>query len=154
MFRQLSENGFVNNGFQSDEVVESEEKVNSKIQITRSVYDQKNLHDEMVYSKFPKATAKCGNINGKSFTSFFLKTFPILSWLYNYKIEYLVMDIISGLSVVTMHIPGMGHALLAYLPPIVGIYMGFYPVLIYGALTSSHHNAIGNFGFYISTVLI
>lgn len=144
MVHQSGENGYTNNGFESDEVIQSARIVTSKIQIIRPIYDQKNLHDEMIYSNDPKPSAKCGNINGKSFMSFFLKTFPILSWLYNYKREYFVADIISGLSVVTLHIPGMGHALLAYLPPIVGIYMGFFPVLVYGIFTSSKHNAIGN----------
>ena len=141
MIHQLSENEIINNGY--SDVVSSNNKINSKIHIMRSVYDQQSLHDEMMYSNDSKTAAKCGNINGKSFKSFFLKTFPILSWLYSYKREYLLADIISGLSVVTLHIPGMGHALLAYLPPVVGIYMGFYPVIIYGIFSSSKHNAIG-----------
>jgi solute carrier family 26 protein len=55
---------------------------------------------------------------------FFLRTFPIFSWLSTYNKKSAIGDIISGCTVAVMHIPqGMGYALLADLPPIVGIYM-------------------------------
>lgn len=150
MFRSISESesGVANNGFKSDEVIEKNgtQRANSNIQITRPVYDQSSLNKEMVYSNDPKPANVCGNINRNCFLSFFLKTFPTFSWLYNYKREYLVGDIISGATVCSMHIPGMGHALLAELPPVVGIYMGLYPALVYGFFASSIHNSIGNYG--------
>lgn len=115
----------------------------SRIQITRTVYDQESLNSEMVYSNNKKSSKVCAEISGNCFLSFFLKTFPTFSWLYNYKREYFVGDLISGATVCSMHIPGMGHALLAELPPVVGIYMGFYPALVYGFFASSIHNSIG-----------
>ena len=38
---------------------------------------------------------------------------------------------------------GMGFALLANVPAINGIYMAFYPVLIYAILSTSMHNSMG-----------
>ncbi|XP_042860864.1 prestin-like [Penaeus japonicus] len=72
---------------------------------------------------------------------------PILSWLPAYKLkESLLGDIIAGVTVAIMHIPqGMAYALLANLPPINGIYMAFFPVLIYAFLGTSRHCSMGTF---------
>lgn len=44
-----------------------------------------------------------------------------------------------------MHIPqGMGYALLGNLPPVVGIYMAFFPILMYVIFGTSRHNSMGN----------
>lgn len=39
----------------------------------------------------------------------------------------------------------MGYALLGSVPPIVGIYTAFFPVLIYFLLGTSKHNSMGTF---------
>lgn len=41
------------------------------------------------------------------------------------------------------HFIGMGYALLGNLPPIVGIYMAFFPVLLYVIFGTSRHNSMG-----------
>lgn len=38
---------------------------------------------------------------------------------------------------------GMAYALLAELPPVVGLYMAFFPVLVYFLLGSSKHISMG-----------
>ncbi|XP_049782755.1 sulfate transporter-like isoform X1 [Schistocerca cancellata] len=101
------------------------------------------------YSKPPKPvlskrigkSVRCSPI--KVITSLF----PILSWLPNYKWKSdLIPDIISGFTVAVMHIPqGMAYSMLAGVPPIVGIYMAFFPVLIYVVMGTSRHVSMGTF---------
>jgi solute carrier family 26 protein len=73
-----------------------------------------------------------------------LGTFPIIGWLMQYKKEDLVNDVISGCTVAIMHIPqGMGYSLLANLPPVIGIYTAFFPVILYSIFGASKHTSMG-----------
>lgn len=66
------------------------------------------------------------------------KYFPFLHWLRHYQASDFPGDLIAGLTLATMLIPqSMAYALLAGLPPIVGLYTGILPVLIYGLLGST-----------------
>lgn len=38
---------------------------------------------------------------------------------------------------------GMAYAILGNVPPIIGIYMAFFPVLVYFFLGTSRHNSMG-----------
>lgn len=95
MFRNISEdgNGHINNGFKPNDDVHTNIEP-AKMTISRSVYDQRNLHNEMIYNKDSKSPSSEG-FAARSSGSFFLRTFPFLSWIYNYKREDLVGKLIN-----------------------------------------------------------
>ncbi len=68
----------------------------------------------------------------------------VLEWLPGYRRENLRGDIAAGLTVAVMLIPqGMAYALLAGLPPIVGLYASLVPILVYALLGTSRQLAVG-----------
>lgn len=70
--------------------------------------------------------------------------FPILSWLSTYKREYIIRDVIAGLTIASLAVPqDIGYASLAHLPAVNGLYSSFVPPLMYAALGTSRHVAIG-----------
>jgi len=76
-----------------------------------------------------------------------LSLFPALVWLPKYEWKKnITSDIVSGFTVAIMHIPqGMAYSLLGGVPPVVGIYMAFFPVLLYVLMGTSHHVSMGTF---------
>ncbi|KAI5733506.1 hypothetical protein M8J76_012708 [Diaphorina citri] len=79
--------------------------------------------------------------------SWLVQLFPILDWLPKYKWKSdLSQDIVSGVTIAVVHIPqGMAYSILAGVPPIVGIYMAFFPVFIYMLMGTSKHLSMGTF---------
>ena len=72
------------------------------------------------------------------------KFFPILSWLPNYKKEFLQGDIAAGLTVGIMLIPqGMAYAMIAGLPPVYGLYAAMIPQVIYAIFGTSRQLGVG-----------
>ncbi len=70
--------------------------------------------------------------------------FPILTWLPNYNKKHLQGDIIAGLVVSIMLIPqGMAYAMLAGLPPQIGLYAAILPLFLYAIFGSSRSLAVG-----------
>lgn len=72
---------------------------------------------------------------------------PVTYWLPNYNFrKSLFGDISSGITVAVMHIPqGMAYGILASVPPQVGLYMAFFPVLAYFMFGTSRHISMGTF---------
>lgn len=69
---------------------------------------------------------------------------PFLAWLFHYKRQDLVGDLMAGVIVAIMLVPqSMAYALLAGLPPQVGLYASILPLMIYGLLGSSRVLAVG-----------
>ena len=69
---------------------------------------------------------------------------PFLEWLLNYHKGYLVGDIMAGIIVAIMLIPqAMAYALLAELPPQVGLYASILPPIIYALFGTSKSLAVG-----------
>jgi len=76
----------------------------------------------------------------KSFTQYL----PFLTWLVNYRRADGVGDILAGIIVTIMLVPqAMAYAMLAGLPPEVGLYASIIPLIIYGLLGSSRTLAVG-----------
>ncbi|CAF0854145.1 unnamed protein product [Adineta ricciae] len=82
------------------------------------------------------------------------KRIPFIDWIRRYNLkEWLVPDIVSGLTIGIVHIPqGLGYAILAGLPPVTGLYVSFFPVILYAFLGSSRHLSIGTFA--VSSLMI
>lgn len=69
---------------------------------------------------------------------------PFLDWLIHYRRADLVGDLMAGIIVTIMLVPqGMAYALLAGLPPQVGLYASIVPLIIYGLLGTSRTLAVG-----------
>jgi SulP family sulfate permease len=69
---------------------------------------------------------------------------PFLDWLLHYQRSDLTGDMMAGVIVAIMLVPqGMAYALLAGLPPQVGLYASILPLFIYGLLGSSRVLAVG-----------
>lgn len=65
-------------------------------------------------------------------------------WLANYSIDKLTADFAAGLIVTVLVIPqSLAYALLAGLPPQVGLYVSILPVVVYAVFGSSMVQAVG-----------
>ncbi|MEW6759880.1 MAG: SulP family inorganic anion transporter [Pseudomonadota bacterium] len=68
----------------------------------------------------------------------------MLSWLQHYRRAMLPGDISAGIVVAMMMIPqGMAYAMVAGLPPVVGIYASILPPLLYALFGTSSTQSIG-----------
>lgn len=69
---------------------------------------------------------------------------PVLTWLPAYDRSAFTGDLLAGLIVAIMLVPqGMAYALLAGLPPEVGLYASILPLIVYGLFGSSRTLAVG-----------
>lgn len=69
---------------------------------------------------------------------------PVLSWMSDYTQEKATGDLIAGLIVAVMLVPqSMAYAMLAGLPPEVGLYASIVPLVIYGVMGTSRPLAVG-----------
>ncbi|KAK7097493.1 prestin-like isoform X2 [Littorina saxatilis] len=71
--------------------------------------------------------------------------FPFMRIMRKYDVKNdLINDLIAGLTVGIMQLPqGMAYAMLADLPPVVGLYMSFFPTLIYFLFGTSKQISMG-----------
>ena len=76
---------------------------------------------------------------------YLLNLFPFLTWIRFYSVkDNFLNDIIAGFTVGVMHIPqGLAYGMLAGVDPIYGLYVSFFPVLVYSLMATSRHNSIG-----------
>ena len=89
-----------------------------------------------------KTTFQCSRGRVLALTEKYL---PCVNVCRSYKVrDYLLGDIISGLSVGVMAIPqSLGYARLAQTPAILGLYTSFFPIIIYFFFASSRHVSLG-----------
>ncbi|WP_232295813.1 SulP family inorganic anion transporter [Pseudorhodobacter aquimaris] len=70
--------------------------------------------------------------------------FPILDWIKTYSRETLTSDLVAAVIVTIMLIPqSLAYALLAGLPPEVGLYASILPLVVYAAFGTSRTLAVG-----------
>ncbi|MGQ9647596.1 MAG: SulP family inorganic anion transporter [Thermodesulfobacteriota bacterium] len=72
------------------------------------------------------------------------KITPVTQWIHRYRSGDLTGDVSAGLIVSVMLIPqGMAYAMLAGLPPVMGLYASTFPLIVYALFGSSRQLAIG-----------
>jgi sulfate permease, SulP family len=72
------------------------------------------------------------------------RVFPAFEWLPGYGRRTFAADLAAGLTVGAVLIPqGMAYALVAGLPPVVGLYASVFPILIYTVFGRSRQLALG-----------
>ncbi|XP_003707668.2 prestin isoform X2 [Megachile rotundata] len=133
------------NDYLSDDMSTS----NPELLVRRPVYQQDELNHLYKYTKpsetiFQHISSRCQKFRLLNAVK---QSIPLIGWLsaYNWKHD-IFGDIVAGITVAVMHIPqGLAYAILGNVPPIVGIYMAFFPVLVYLFLGTSKHNSMGTF---------
>lgn len=127
-------------------------KTKAKIIINRDTLDFNDLNDKYEKRRIKRFSLKNQGVeilkkscDGCSILSWLLSFFPFLIWIKNYSIKsYLIPDIISGFTISVLHIPqGLAYGLLAGVGAINGLYVSFFPVLIYFFMGTSRHISIG-----------
>ncbi|KAF2070682.1 hypothetical protein CYY_008008 [Polysphondylium violaceum] len=69
---------------------------------------------------------------------------PIINWIKSYSKQDLIGDLLSSITVAIMLVPqGLAYAILAGLPPVLGLYSGWLPLVIYSFMGSCKQLAVG-----------
>ena len=72
------------------------------------------------------------------------RLFPFLGWMRQYDRAHAREDVAAGLTTAVMLIPqAMAYAMLAGLPPIIGLYASTLPLVVYSLMGSSRELAVG-----------
>lgn len=131
-----------------------EESLSIDININRPVYNNVKFHHRYKSAKFVgfsiflflqdiwiKSCLPGKNCLKKNLVN----RFPAWKWIRNYNLkEWLLPDLLAGITVGIMHIPeSMGYALLVNIPPIYGLYSSLFPGLIYWIFGTSRQISIG-----------
>lgn len=145
----------VNYGFESNHSPERTQDA-MKIDLDRPVFHQQSFNEAYQLARPPSENAyetvkqyiksSC-NCTPEAVWKLTKKRLPFLEWLPKYDLKNnTVNDLIGGVTVGIMQIPqGMAYALLANLPPVVGLYVSFFSVLVYFFLGTSRHLSLGTF---------
>jgi solute carrier family 26 (sodium-independent sulfate anion transporter), member 11 len=81
---------------------------------------------------------------GRDVGQYFYGLFPFLHWITKYNLQWLIGDLIAGITVGAVVVPqSMAYAKLANLKPQFGLYSSFMGVLIYWFFATSKDITIG-----------
>ncbi len=118
-------------------------ELNSKEMLDR--YDPKPFVPENIFVQTSHYCKKYYKPRKECMKSFILDRLPFLKWLASYDVkEALAKDVIAGMTVGVIQIPqGMAFGIMAGLPAITGLYVSFWPVLVYAFFGTSRHLSIG-----------
>ncbi|KAF2647902.1 sulfate permease-like protein [Lophiostoma macrostomum CBS 122681] len=82
--------------------------------------------------------------NGHDIVQYFHRLFPFLNWITRYNLQWLIGDLVAGLTVGAVVVPqSMAYAKLAKLPVEFGLYSSFMGVLLYWFFATSKDITIG-----------
>ena len=84
-----------------------------------------------------------------------VKYFPVVGWIKQYTYDDFANDTVAAIIVTIMLIPqSLAYALLAGLPPEIGLYASIIPLLLYSIFGTSKTLAVGPVGVTVDTVFI
>lgn len=82
--------------------------------------------------------------SGHDVVNYFVDLFPFTKWILKYNVQWLIGDLIAGITIGAVVVPqGMAYAKLAQLPVEFGLYTSFMGVLIYWFFATSKDITIG-----------
>ncbi|KAK4153391.1 sulfate transporter family-domain-containing protein [Chaetomidium leptoderma] len=82
--------------------------------------------------------------SGKELYGYLLSLFPFLSWIGHYNLQWLIGDLVAGITIGAVVVPqGMAYAKLANLEVQFGLYSSFMGVLVYWFFATSKDITIG-----------
>ncbi|KAF1997606.1 sulfate permease 2 [Amniculicola lignicola CBS 123094] len=82
--------------------------------------------------------------SGKDVLHYFRSLFPFLTWITRYNLQWLIGDLVAGITVGAVVVPqSMAYAKLAELPVEFGLYSSFMGVLLYWFFATSKDITIG-----------
>ncbi|KAJ5245923.1 hypothetical protein N7468_000906 [Penicillium chermesinum] len=85
-----------------------------------------------------------GYPSGRQVLNYLIGLFPFLNWIRRYNVQWLMGDLVAGITVGAVVVPqGMAYAELAELPVQYGLYSSFMGVLIYWFFATSKDITIG-----------
>lgn len=136
---------------QSSEIQPSQSDDETKTRLERiydlKAFDTSDHHECIPMNEVKKVLNKTSRTlkERKQCAALLKKRVPILDWLPKYKLKsYILSDAMSGLTVGIMNIPqGLAYALLATLNPIYGLYVSFFPIIVYMIFGTCKHLIIG-----------
>lgn len=82
--------------------------------------------------------------SGRDILQYFINLFPFTHWILRYNVQWLIGDLVAGITVGAVVVPqSMAYARLAQLPVEYGLYSSFMGVLIYWFFATSKDITIG-----------